>query len=153
MASHQSNTRKRVPGYSSWCGMIQRCHNPDNPDYYLYGGKGVRVCNRWRWSFMDFLADMGLRPSPRHSLDRYPDRDGNYEPNNCRWATDKEQANNRRHTIFLEHDGKRLTIEEWSEVTGVCYFTIISRIKKQGWSVSRALTTFPRSCGVRSRSK
>jgi hypothetical protein len=78
--------------------MIKRCTtNPNARDYALYGARGVRVCERWR-VFENFLADMGPKPTPQHSLDRYPNRNGNYELGNCRWATNDEQAQNRRST-------------------------------------------------------
>lgn len=80
--------------YSVWEGMIQRCHNPKDTKWPLYGARGVKVCERWR-SFENFLADMGERP-PETSIDRYPDNDGNYEPGNCRWATIWEQNRNLR---------------------------------------------------------
>lgn len=82
--------------YKIWSGMIQRCENSNRPNFKDYGGRGIRVCKRWRKSYVAFFSDMGARPSPLHSLDRYPNNDGDYKPSNCRWATKSQQQNNRR---------------------------------------------------------
>lgn len=94
---HGDKTRRSVaPEYSAWINMKTRCTNPKHNRWKYYGGRGITVCDRWRDNYEAFLADMGRRPSPDHSLDRYPNNDGNYEPDNCRWATGTEQRLNQR---------------------------------------------------------
>lgn len=117
--------------------MIGRCENKNDPRFKDYGGRGIKVCERWRHSFPNFLADMGERP-PGMSIDRYPDKNGNYEPENCRWATPKEQSNNMRRNHLLTHDGETLTVSQWADRIGLQYSTFSVRIKR-GWSMQRAL--------------
>jgi hypothetical protein len=127
-----------TPTYNSWSGIIDRCCNINSNNYSIYGAKGIAVCERWRSSFENFLEDMGERP-PATSIDRI-DVLGNYEPGNCRWANAKTQARNRTNNTRYEHDGKNLTLAEWSEITGIKADTINRRIKKLGWPIKEALT-------------
>lgn len=138
--------RKHTAEYSAWSSLKNRCDSPDCPQYASYGGRGIRVCDRWSNRFEDFLTDMGPRPSPNHSIDRYPDNDGNYEPGNCRWATRKEQNRNRRSSLFLAAFGQALTLAEWSEKTGIDRQTIRQRLK-HGWTAEKALGTPARPYG------
>jgi hypothetical protein len=101
-----ANRAHKIPGtseYNSWLGCINRCYNPISKGFLEYGLFGITVCDRWRQSFSVFYADMGPKPFPEYSLDRYPDPKGNYEPSNCRWASPSEQASNR---IYLSYDEK-----------------------------------------------
>lgn len=117
--------------YKCWMGMIARCEKPKTHKYRLYGGRGIQVCERWRSSFVTFLEDMGEPPTPRHTIDRYPNPSGNYEPGNCRWATYTEQNRNRfGYNILITWKGETKTIGEWAEITGLHWSTIRNRHKK-----------------------
>ena len=129
---------KGTPEHAAWSQMRYRCRSPHHPHYHRYGGRGISVCARWQ-TFENFFADMGLRPTDKHTLDR-KDNDGNYEKSNCRWATRKEQANNRGTNRLLTHGGKTLHLSEWAEQTGIGYYCLVSRLSL-GWSPGRALTT------------
>lgn len=96
MPAKLENPKKAHLLYWTWQSMIQRCHRSKNKDFHKYGARGVSVCARWRDDFWAFVADMGAKPSERHSLDRFPNNAGNYEPGNVRWATYEEQAANMR---------------------------------------------------------
>ena len=134
-----SRIGKKTKVYIAWRGIKERCHNPNNPAFQNYGGRGITVCERWRNSFENFLNDMG-EPPPKTSIDRYPNNDGNYEPGNCRWATRSEQNNNTRQCRFLEFDGKVKTIAQWERELGCKKQSVRSRIRK-GWSIQEALAT------------
>lgn len=99
----------------------------------------MKVCERWRHSFENFLADMGERRSPEYSLDRWPDKNGDYAPGNCRWATDFEQNQNKRDNVLLTFGGQSLVADEWGRRMGIAGATIQARIKR-GWTEERALT-------------
>jgi hypothetical protein len=135
----KQNGGKVRPEWQAWNHMIQRCTNPKDKHYHDYGGRGITVCDRWLYSFDNFLLDMGDRPSSEHSLDRFPDHNGNYEPGNCRWGTRVQQAQGRRTVIWIKYDGERRCVAEWSRVTGIPRQTLLARYHK-GWSPDRILT-------------
>lgn len=116
------------PEYSAWLAMMSRCSNPKNKRYPIYGGRGIKVCERWL-SFINFISDMGDRPSDKHSLDRYPNKDGNYEPSNCRWATIFEQNRNTNRNVYYEHDGRSQILEAWATELNADPGNIGKRIK------------------------
>jgi len=122
--------------------MKSRCCNPRVHRYSQYGGRGIRVCDRWMHSFENVLADMGEKPSASHSIDRI-DTNGNYEPGNCRWALPVVQGNNQRTNRLIEHEGETRTLAEWSRLVGIGSSTIAARIER-GWSVERAVSVKPR---------
>lgn len=124
--------------YNIWHGMRGRCENPSDAAFNLYGGRGIVVCDRWK-DFANFREDIGPRPSKRHSIDRI-DNDGPYAPDNCRWATMKEQCANRSTSIRLTVGGKTKTLVAWSQETGVGQGTIHDRLRR-GWSHERAISS------------
>ncbi len=116
--------------YASWKAMRGRCRDENHPSYKDYGGRGIQVCERWFSSFAAFLEDMGERPSKAYTIDRFPNNDGNYEPGNCRWATDSEQKSNKRSSRLVSHDGLILTVKQWSVRLGISDKTIIARLNR-----------------------
>lgn len=121
---------------SVWFGMRQRCLNSNSPQYADWGGRGISICQRWD-DFSTFLADMGPRPRGM-TLDR-SDNNGNYEPDNCHWASRQEQSNNRRFCIYVDMDGERVTLKEACRRKTLPYNAVQLRITRRGWSVERAL--------------
>ena len=124
--------------------MRDRCHNPNGTSWKNYGGRpdhAVRVCPRWdnlEDGFQNFLADMGLRPSAMHEIDR-TNNDGDYEPGNCRWVEHKPQLRNRRNNHLVTLNGKTQCVAAWCDELGIKYPTLTNRLNR-GWTPERALT-------------
>lgn len=127
---------RTVPIYRSWVSMRQRCFNPVNEDFHYYGGRGIKVCDRWA-NFKNFYEDMSPRP-PNTSLDRI-DSNGDYTPDNCRWATSVEQNNNSSNCRLITFNGETLTLTGWASRLGICLASLSRRLKT--WTLERALTT------------
>lgn len=125
--------------FTVWVNMKQRCTNPKHNSYHRYGGRGIKVCERWMHSFENFLADMGERPFPDAEIDR-KDNDGGYEPDNCRWVTSEQNKNNRAVSRKITFDGKTQTISQWAQEIGCSRQALRHRIEN-GWSAHDALTT------------
>jgi hypothetical protein len=123
--------------WMTWQAMIRRCTSKTSKDFKRYGALGIKVCRRWL-VYENFIADIGPRPGPEYSIDRFPNNAGGYGPDNCRWATSREQGNNRRSNTYLTVDGRSQTISNWSLELGLRSDTICARLKR-GWSTRDAL--------------
>ena len=126
-----------------WTGMNERCTNANSKFFHRYGGRGVSICDRWEL-FENFFADMGPRPRGK-TLDRFPDKNGNYEPTNCRWATPEEQANNTCSNVLITIDGEIKTLSQWSRLHGLDPDIASQRILRDGWAPQDAVTIPSRS--------
>jgi len=124
---------------TAWSQMIARCYDPEHHKYERYGARGIRVCDRWICRRL-FLEDMGERPDGK-TLNR-KDNDGPYSPENCEWATAKQQAQNRSDNNNITFNGETKCLTEWERVTGIYRKTIAKRLKN-GWPIEKALTTIP----------
>lgn len=134
-----SNSTHKMLGtrtYRSWNAMMNRCRNKNSHAYQYYGGRGISVCDKWHL-FENFLADMGERPKET-SIDRFPDKNGNYEPGNCRWATMHEQNRNKRNSVFIEFGGRNQCVADWAREIGISAATLMYRLDK--WLLEAALT-------------
>lgn len=126
--------------FQAWVAMNTRCSNPRQHRYERYGGRGITVCERWRHSFQQFLADVGRAPSKAHSLDRI-DNDGHYEPGNVRWATKREQTLNSTHARMITFGSETLPLVDWARRVNIQSQTIAARIDVLRWPIERALNT------------
>ena len=134
----QTHNLTQTPIYRVWSGLRNRCYNPNNRAYVHYGKRGIKVCEQWA-SFENFYADMGDIPEGM-SLDRI-DNNGDYSPENCRWATRKEQANNRRSSIHFTFKNETKTLSEWSDQYNLPFNLVNTRLRAYHWSLEKALTT------------
>lgn len=149
--TRESHGMSNSKEYKIWAGMKKRCENPASTNWSRYGEVGIRVCERWSKSFLAFYEDMGKMPSDSHSIDRIDNSLG-YFKENCRWATKKEQAINRRSTIWLELDGEKRTINEWIQFYGAPTTpTLVIQRLRRGFPPLKALLTSPEAYRQRGR--
>lgn len=127
---NKTHGMRRTPTYKSWSCMRARCNNPKNADYKNYGARGITCHQSWD-SFESFFSDMGEKPDGT-TLERM-NNDGNYEPGNCRWATKREQALNRRTSRFVTAHGRTMTLKEWADVTGLTYILLYKKFSRRGF--------------------
>lgn len=141
--SEMSSThgKTNTPEYTTWVNIKQRCRNPKYSQYKDYGGRGIEMCDRWFNSFENFLVDVGEKPSAKHSLDRHPNNDGNYEPGNTRWATTKEQALNKSNNRIISYMGIEKPLKVWTDEFNMPYHLVHKRIDRLKWSIEKALKT------------
>lgn len=134
--NHTTHGMRKTRIYGIYSDMLARCFNKNNKAYPLYGGAGIKVCQEWlgengftnfaKWAYENGYTD-------KLTLDRYPNYKGNYEPNNCRWATMKQQGNNRNNNVYITREGETHTMSEWCEILGIPYYLVNSR-RQKGWS-------------------
>lgn len=140
-ATHVTHGRSNSSVYNIFKGMTQRCLNENNPRYKRYGGRGIKICDRWHPAtpnaFDNFLEDMGERPTSKHSIDRI-NNDGNYEPENCQWATLEEQGSNKSTNRNLTLVGRTQTLSRWAREKGIKPSVVDKRLRI-GWTESQAL--------------
>ncbi len=131
----------KTPEFRVWVGIRVRCYNKNSKPYKDYGGRGIKVCDRWLGDtgFGNFLADMGKRPTSKHTIERI-DNDKDYCPENCKWATRLEQNNNNRRNVWIEYQGRKQTISQWAREFGINRNVLRGRVLEMRWSMERAVT-------------
>lgn len=139
LATQNGLTKRFNKEYRIYISMIERCCNVKNKYFYNYGSRGIKVCDRWLESFSNFFEDMGEKPTPKHTIER-KNNNGDYSPENCRWATRAEQNRNMRRNAWLTFNGEKFCVVDWSKRTGLSPNTIKGRLD-DGWTVEEALTT------------
>ena len=147
VVGHASLTRRHgmclTPEYHAWRSMISRCENPKHPEYKNYGERGISVCEEWRASFERFFSYVGSRPSTAHSLDRFPNNDGNYEPGNVRWALSSEQNRNRRDNHWIEFRGRRMILDDWARELELSSAGLQRRLKTHPLEIALTVKRLP----------
>ena len=133
-----SRIGKQTRTYRIWTGIKTRCLNKNTDSYKDYGGRGIVICDRWKYSFKNFLDDMGECPSGL-TIERI-NNNGNYEPDNCKWATSKEQCNNTRSNRLIEYNGEVKTLKQWADTLKIHWSTLRNKLEKYGQDIERAFT-------------
>lgn len=128
--THGDSIGKPTPEYRAWLSIKERCLNDKSKSFKDYGGRGIKIFDGWVNDFNSFIGYIGRRPSPKHSVDRYPDNNGHYEPGNIRWATQKQQCNNQRKNVFITHCGVTMILMDWAKHFNVAHAAIQYHLKK-----------------------
>jgi hypothetical protein len=130
--------KSRTPEYRAWAHAIDRCYDPKDKKFHLYGGRGIKMCDSWRYDFTAFLHDIGPKPSPKHWLDR-ADNDKDYEPGNCRWVLPLESGRNVRTIVKVDYNGQQVRLCDLPSI--VSTKVLHTRIFYLGWTIERAIST------------
>lgn len=133
-----THNKSHSPEYQTWNDMIKRCTNPNNKSFKNYGGRGITIYEKWRKSFYEFYNYIGNRPTPKHTIERINNNLG-YIPGNIKWATCKEQNNNRRSNHQITFNGETMNVSQWAKKLGIKRATLNSRIVLMNWPIEKAL--------------